>query len=423
MCWCLCVGGCASDSSVKPLAPSPLQPLSTPAGVTQSVQVVAGLLPLGTVPYDNMVLPLLSPDGSMIAVQTGAPPTWASLLARPNADIPSATRVAIYQLDLRLGIDQANRKAPALIGTLNEPLLLGRSCDAQGFLVESIRSDGSRWIGKVAWPPARNVETPKRPGGGAGTGLETSTSGRFDISITWLVSGSEGEVNAFAALGPNGQLAWSRRSRDSRHFDLIVRDQTSEWMIRSSEGNDWLFPVWPHAGEGLFVLSLKDHNLDICHGIASSDRAFMQSMQWLGLVNDATDATAYQVLSAATGACDIPASVRDQLVYYHPGGNRMALWRPLGVPGRKTALMYSGSVAALVDQESFAFSATMENLYRQNLANPRQFIALVPGSHVPRATTSSNWPFMLLTPAAGQVGVVALRLLPKESSVLTSRDG
>ena len=395
----LIVGGCtlqprpgvAGVKSGGSTAKGPTEPLNKPAGVTQTVQVLAGLLPLGAVPYDNMVLPLVNPDGTLIAVQSGAPPTWNSLLAKPGAELPTATRVQVFRLDRREDSVDAKRDPPALVATLNEPLLLGRSCDVEGFLVESPREDGSRWIGKVGWESG---------------------------AVSWLVQ--DESVNAFAVLGPDGRLAWSRRAVRADHFDLVVRAGADEWTI-PAKSDDWLMPTWPNPGDGLFVFNLSGRDLDVCYGNAESSSAFLQSLQRQPLVNDGAVSTAYQAMSAQSGSCDTMAPIRDQLVYFHPAASRMALWRPLAAPGRKTAVLYPRSVAALVDQEEYAFTATSTGLIRQSLANSKEYIQMAAGPQVPHATTSETWPYILLCPSEGTVGVIAMRLLPREQAVFRTR--
>ncbi|MCP3905961.1 MAG: hypothetical protein GY715_20240, partial [Planctomycetes bacterium] len=70
------------------------------AGVHQSLKshVVTQILPLGNVPYDNMTLPLASPDARYVVTQTGIPPSWETVLALPGATVPHTTRLEIYDV-------------------------------------------------------------------------------------------------------------------------------------------------------------------------------------------------------------------------------------------------------------------------------------------------------------------------------------
>ena len=54
---------------------------------------------LGSVSYDMAVLPLVSPDGRFLAVESGVAPTWPMLLAKPEAEPSSATSIKVWTLD------------------------------------------------------------------------------------------------------------------------------------------------------------------------------------------------------------------------------------------------------------------------------------------------------------------------------------
>lgn len=401
------LSGCGSpqrtkEASSAPASGAPAGPLNKPAGVTQSIQIVAGVLPLGVVPYDNLALPLLSPDGRFAAVQTGAPPTWATMLAEPAAQVPVATRIEIYEFDLREGIQPKDRRQPALVAMLNEPAVLGRSADSEGFLVESPREDGARWIGKVTW-----------------------TSG----AVNWAVTGSD--VNAFAALGPRGSLAWSRRAIEGMQFELVVRTGASpsasgdEWALPSPSAH-WLMPVWSESssrGLTLFALHLEGDHLEMRYFMAQSEAAARQSMQRLSLATECDIHTAYQTVPGQTpNAMQQSAALSgDQIVFFHPALRRIALWRPLALADRQRTQLNARSIAALVDQDDFAFVTVTTaggHLVRQNLRNPSERMNLVAGLQIPRQTTAESWPYLLFNPGEGQIAVTAMKLLPREQSIL-----
>lgn len=356
------------------------------------MQVVAGLLPLGTVPYDNMALPLISPDGRFLAVQTGAPPTWPTALAEPGADVPVATQLQVYEVDLRENLELTDRRPPTLVTSLSEPALLGRTCDAEGFLIESPREDGSRWIGKANWQSGE---------------------------IQWLVTGSD--VNAFAAMGLGGRLAWSRRPVDGEQFELVVRSGSGdEWSV-AAPGDNWLMPSWSGRGEGLFFLSLVNQRLDLCYANAINAAALRQSLQRLAVATEASTFTAYQTVNGQAGAIDGSLPQRDQLVFFHPGFQRVAVWRPLAARDRQGIYLNAKSIAALVDQEDFAFVTMPAHLLRQNLRFPSERIELVGGIQVPRQTTSATWPYLLINPGEGIVGITAMCLLPRDQALPKTR--
>jgi hypothetical protein len=361
-----------------------LDPVENPRGVSYSGWLKVAVQPLGSVPYDRMTLPLVSPDGRWLAVQTGVAPRWPTILAEPGASLPMLTRVEIYALDRRDEIQPFDLKAPVMVTQVAEMALLGRSCDEEGFLIESPREDGSRWIGKVAWA---------------------------DASVRWLVDGPH--VNAFAALGPEGQLAWSRRAVEAQHYDLMVRTSQGEWNL-PSQGNDWLMPQWSGRGDGLFAFQLNGKQLQLRYGFATSSAHFLSMMQSLPIVNDGKIYHAYQSLIAQSGVAE--QAERDQLVYFHPGMKRVAVWRPQAASGQRNFALNAGSLAAAVDQDDSAFVAMQGELVRLNIRNVQTTMDLVPGPQIPRSTPGSNWPFLLLSPDQDRIKLMAMRLIPPDKA-------
>ncbi|MCZ6444816.1 MAG: hypothetical protein O6758_01390 [Planctomycetota bacterium] len=371
--------GCAAGPTASPQKPRArprhsIEPLARPAGITRTSHVQVGILPLGSVPYDNLSLPIVSPDGRFVATQTGVPPTWAALMAAPNATVPRATHIEIYQLDRELRRAVHRR-------TLGEPLLLGRSCDARGFLVESVRPNGARWIGRVAW---------------------------LDGEIEWLVA--DEQTNSNGCLGPKGRLAWSRRARDADHFDLVVRSSGEEWTI-GSQGGDWLFPAWSGHGDGLFALRLTQGMLEATHMIAASPTTIHQTLRRLPLASQATIHHAYQAMASQSIVTEAQRRGPEQLIFFHPVRLRMALWRPISRHQTTPILLGKQSSAAAAVGTGFALVATEDHLMLQNLENLSDRTEVIAGLQVPRQVASPDWPYLLLAPTEGRIGLIALRLL------------
>jgi hypothetical protein len=156
---------------------------NAPPAPLASSRVVFGVQTLGEVDYDGTTLPLIDDHpagGKFLAVQTGVVAPWGALLGEPGATSPG-TRVVVYDLNAKplrpVVWPEAGDERSIPVGAL-----LGRSGDAEGFLIEWPRPDGSRWIGKAAW-----------------------TTGR----VTWLVR--DAATNAHALLLRNGGLIFSRR--------------------------------------------------------------------------------------------------------------------------------------------------------------------------------------------------------------------
>ncbi len=378
--------GCATERA--PEWKRHWQPVSRPVGASRVVHVSAAVRPLGSVPYDNLSLPIVSPDGRFLATQTGIPPTWQTVLAEPDAPAPEATAVEIYRI--HAGQKSAPTSGPEFVAVLPEPVVMGRACDESGFLVESVRPDGARWIGRAAWA---------------------------DGEIEWLITGED--VNAFAALGPNGLLAWSRRPADGEHFDLVIRDGPDEWTI-ASQGEDWLMPTWSGRGDGLFVLILEEDRLDAAHVIASNPVSLRQSLRRVPLASTgASVRTAYQTVHAQqiTIVAGDARPGRDEFVFFHPARIRAAVWRPRSAGGMAPVLLHQESWTAIMDGSDHALVATQENLIRQSVIDPSDQVPLLDGFLVPRATNAKEAPYILLSPSeeTPRVGLTALQLLEVEA--------
>ncbi len=376
----LAPSGCTTRTSVTTLPrraatpgpPPASMPLEAPAATSS---LYAGVIPLGDVPYDNRSLPLVSPDGQYVAVQRGDAPDWQALLATPEASMPATTGVQVFRIDRKAGA------AVPLFG-LTEPLLLGRSGDARGFLVESPRSDGSRWIGRVPW------------GGGR---------------AEWVVTGDE--VNAFAGAGPGGALAWSRRPPGADRFDLVVQAAGGEWVL-GAQGGDWMLPAWSATGAGFYVLRLDDQGLaivfmDLAGGAAPRTRAR------LPLLAEARPYDAWQAMAGGALTEGAPRHGGEHLLFWHPGANRMALWRPVASPGAAN-LLEPRSMAAVIDRSGLLLVAAPEHLLAVRPDNPDDKRVLLPGPCVPRAVALEAWPYLLLQPGDGLVTLTAFRPLVEE---------
>ncbi len=179
-------GGNASGSAGAAVA-MPAGPVAAPAKADQTVEsrVVVGVRPIGVVPFDSMTLPLVSPDGRRLATQVGETPSWATVLAAPGAEVP---RTTVRVFDLTVSPPRAMEWAASEPG-----LMLGRDADDRGVLVESVRADASRWIGRLLWDTGE---------------------------IEWLARDTR--VSAHGVLGPAGELVFTRREADGGPASLVI---------------------------------------------------------------------------------------------------------------------------------------------------------------------------------------------------------
>ncbi len=236
--------GCITEHP-KPAAPvrtaaspgAPGAPIQLPAGpltrpidprATIVARVVVAMVPLGSVPYDGQVLPLFSPDGRFLATQTGQAPSWPTLLAEPAATVPAGTRILAFQLGAKAG------EVTAVIWpqVLAPGLMLGRSADNQGFLVEAPQAGGARWIGRIAWVTGQ---------------------------LTWLVQ--DANVNAHATLGPRGELAYARRAAGAERTVLVYRavgrNGRGGELTLASDAESYDFPVFSDSPRDFLVFAIS----------------------------------------------------------------------------------------------------------------------------------------------------------------------
>ncbi len=346
------------------------------AGVRAEVQ------PRGTIPFDEQTLPLVSPDGTRMAVPAGLPPRWPQLLAEPGAESPDGG-VMIFDL----ASDEPEAPAPA--APLREPVLLGRAASDEGFLVEAPRPDGARWIGLADWD----------------TG-----------AIEWLVTSEPGVVDAFATLGPDGWMAWSRRRPGDDRFTLVVRDPEGREREAPARAGSWLMPRFALDGTpGLFALVLDGGRLDAVHLDPSAGAAMMATLRRTPLATEGADVgTAYQVLAPdaalVTDRRSGPAPPA-RLFLVHPAHGRAAVWHPdRALPD----LLDPGSFAAVVDHEDprYCLVSMGDHLVRRAVDERRDRIRVVAGAHVPRPTRNPRRSYVLLQPAGSVLGVTLLRFEP-----------
>lgn len=268
--------------------PAPGSPSGTPL-IDSALRI--DLRPLGSVATDGFTLPVLSPNGRFLAVQTGTPPDAATALARPGQRIPRASRIALYRVDAR-GI--------ARLGETDGGFVLGRSADDTGFLIESPRPDGSRWLGRIAW------------------GTDASTK---SYEPEWLVQ--DGQVNAFGALGPDGALAYATRGRSDGHFDLLVRRGGTTMRLSGDGLRSYTHPTFSADGSRVFMMVLRDGILELGSVDPTSEDAMQQSLVRAFISDRADDATAAQMVT--------PQGTRDgvdgrDLLFFHPTLGSIARW-------------------------------------------------------------------------------------------------
>lgn len=302
------LAGCVTESitPVRPVGPvampgtqNPRQAPGRPAvvsGPSISGSLSVSLQSLGSLEYDGQTLPLASPDGMHMVVQVGRAAPWPALLAAPDAAPALGTRFRRYDLAARRAVPVDGADAPA-------GLLLGRSADAEGFLVEWPRPDGSRWIGLAPWD------------GGP---------------VLWLVEGEA--VNAFAIRPEPDCLVYSRRAVDQLTFELVELRAGVERILASAPDASFVYPAVSPDRATLAAVKLTEKGCELAVFRASSDKSEPADLLPLGV--PAAMSAAHEVFAAAA-ACP-PRFQSSQA----PGAAALARTIELFLPGDRQAALY-----------------------------------------------------------------------------------
>ncbi|MSR28528.1 MAG: hypothetical protein EXS03_03000 [Phycisphaerales bacterium] len=283
---------------------------------------------LGKVSHDGFTLPLLSPDGSMAAVQASSSADWSVVLGESSSI--GASRIEVVPL--------TQPRLEPRVEIEGDALLLGRSADEAGFLVESPRADGSRWIGRGLWTGG----TPE-----------------------WLVR--DAQINCFACLSEQGALAWCRRRPDDSGFSIAVATpgaapRAPSWEVPAPDGGTWMAPTFSHDGRTLFALRLRDGVLALCafglgDGLDPTPRV-TREIFWRADLR-----TAYQSLVPLHG------SPREdgRLQFYNPRFGRISLWDPWQ---DSIAMASPGTAAAITLTDGRLLTATAKRLALEATPQP-----------------------------------------------------
>jgi hypothetical protein len=392
------VRGSSGDVGSRPLAPERVVPTYALYGRTL-------YLPIGRIPFNQQTLPIPSPDGRYLAVETGAAPDIPTILAEPGASPVDGTSVMIHELIAPIdgGVPRIEAR-----GEVGPGVMLGRSCHETGFTVEAPQPDGSRWIGIVEWTGA---------------------------AVRWLVQ--DEAVNAFAAVGPADRLAWSRRAVDADRFDLVVSVGAREWTLSELDAS-WLFPTWSDRGEGLFAWRLSiGGELDAVYLPGSTEESMRRGRRTIRVLEGATLSAAFQTVVAHPATVGAPLDPHPRLVFLHlfPNYDGVAVWEPVRRGGERTLLLDRGSFAAAVEPSGFAVYGVGSRLYGRSIERKGEPIQLsVVGTpvndevrraqvgrdaYIPRLTSSEHWPWLLITPAptaTAELDIIGMKPLPVTAS-------
>ncbi len=367
-----------TDQSRRTEAPDPKATLETyvPAGLASSTTAVsASIGPLGTIDYDGLQPPLVSPAGTFLAVQNGTPaPTWDAILASPAAANEAIPHITIYRIAT---VGDGPRQQVIEHRRLDEAGLLGRYADEQGFFVESPQMDGSRRIGWVEWSTGE---------------------------LTWLLRTG---VNAFAARSPGGRLAWCERvGGEKPRFDLFVQGP-NEVFRADDEGGSWLLPVWAFDDATLFAFHLAPTGeLDLAVFDTRSAAAMRRPLQRERLTNKGSLEMAYQALAGIQSPAAPDGSPR--MLFYHSGQDRIFEYDARWPAGRRIRGLPAPSIAAAWHHAEGIVYSSRSAMHYQYLRDGAAPVELLKGAGVPRITRSPMHPVVLI--AADRAAMFRLNL-------------
>lgn len=348
-----------------------------------SSHIVIGVQPLGRVPFDAQVLPLISPDGNFLATQTGDAPDWPTLLAEKGATPNLTTKIRIFDISQR----------PPREITPDQPLplslLLGRSTDDRGFLVESPRPNGSRSIGRVDWRTGK---------------------------LTWLIQSAR--VNAFATWNTRGDLAWMSRAEDGP-TKLHVRFTTGDEDEETQPANvTRVYPAFTNDPDTLYLLELTDAGIDAAaRTITGSNLGPTIARRRVTTTPDPF--LAYQSLASVASPVHAP-DADSRFAFHNTARGRITLFDPVTselTPAADRSIasapIHDGAAPGLMltTPKGLIYQRITEN---GELREPTRMLA---EDHVPRATNSDRFPAILIAPADGEPTQLSLTriFLPEDA--------
>lgn len=397
-----------------PISPGPQAP-GLPAAATATTRVAAAVRPLGSIPYDGLTLPLVTPDGRWIITQTGTPPAWETLLAErgarpaPGADLSiiEAAGAALQPVPGAApggpvpGLDQpATPAAGLLLGRCAGLFGDGSGTPAAWVLVERPNADGSRWIGRLSIP----------------TG-----------AVEWLVDGPQ--VNAQALLLRDGTLLYTRRKADQATTELVLRPAPQEGPAQPApvpaertvrrEGWKLTQPITTPDQTMVAVLAIGADAAELlAFSTTRTDAAGSPLLIARQPVATLDPAAAFQSV-ASVEACPPPidTDLRTTFLLVHAERMRLALW---DATKGSINLLPAGAVSGVRTSSPAASGLVLASAKGMDFWTSGAVPArLVAGAYVPRSANGPGGTRLLcFAPQAGSadpvMDVVAVELVPPQ---------
>lgn len=387
------------------------EPVASPALAAQVVnsRVVVAVKPLGRVPFDGQVLPIITPNGSHLLAQTTRAPSWEMLLAMPGAGVPLATELERFRLAESPERSDSSDELPV-------DAITGRSAFGSTALIERIAPDGTRRITSVTLSTrggSRDISdlfgsfdsvlahatTDASGSVFAATTHPVDNPGAADLVVAWSSNGERFHVRESL---PGAALRFPTLSADGRMLTVFAQSASGTELVTYSVGER------PWSGQAPLVMTAR-------RVISSSEDPLV----------------AYQAISGQQSPAVVPR-VDGELVqppgilFFHPAQQRMALFDPR--VGSLTFLEQQSIAGAWYARQlpdgSLAWSVfltTPDGLKHQALSPSRSGWTAQPAAtvmkevFVPRATTDPDRPFILIGPSASnpaELDVFLMRVQP-----------
>ncbi len=300
-----------------------LDRVASPAVKAESTltRVIVAVKPIGSIPYDGMVLPIVSPDGRFAATQVGSPPPWPALLGESGATPESVhTRIEIYDL---------THEPPTLVivpEPLPEGLLLGRGLSDAGFLVERPNEDGSRWIGRVSW-----------------TG-----------ELNWLVGGdgeADADVSTHGTILPTGELVYVRGGQlRMRPLDRAGRRVGDESTL-NKPGTRFVMPLATNDPGVVYALA------EVGGGLGQDGQPQPGALELFAITVRNSTLTPHRVLGMDFARTTLSSAFRMLDAYQAAGASAPAL--PSRLQSNSSQIDVRGGTVQLNIQEPLAIFGTI----------------------------------------------------------------
>ena len=369
----------------------PEDPVARPVlGGTSVSRVTVSVDAFGSVAYDGLSVPLVSPDGQFIAAQDAPAPPREQRLA---IDVPRPSRTGSYATvsisPLTSGIGGVQSRVEVF--DLDAPVLLGRDTSPEGVLVESPRPDGSRWIGIAQWSEER-------------------------AAIRWLVRGKT--VAAHAVFADAGAILYSQRSGRGSRFTLVHRGRDGQERALALPDADLVFPLVAPDQRHATCLAVGDDGaitlllIDLTTGggtapgnelgaiVRRFDLASSGGIDGAAQIVAASQSAVHGLSGsdALSGTSATPTESALGPIFFHPGMDRCAA---IDASRRTLVALAPKSVAAVNAGDGRALCSTPDGLVLWTpgpQAGRGTETRVLSEDYLPRRTASVERPFVLLAP-------------------------